>query len=80
MQAGGGHDVAPDQLGQRRQPRLRAGADTVGQRRDVELDPSRAKPSLWRLSGWWLAYGVQHHRQQAGVGATPRDRTEGAGG
>ena len=62
---------------QRRQ-RRRAGADPVGQRRDVEIDALAGDSvSLCRFSGWCLPnLRVQDHRQQARPGPAAGDRME----
>ena len=76
MDALGGEHVAADQLVQRAQ-RGRAGADPIGQRRDVEVDALAGIALALPVERLVLAVlGEQDHRQQARPGAAARDDME----
>ena len=67
VQALGGQHMAADQLDQRRQAGG-AGADPIGQGRDVELDALAGIALALPVERLVLAeLGVQDHRQQAGA-------------
>ena len=65
--------MAADQLGERAQDRG-AGADMIGQRRDVEVDPFASVALALPVERLVLAeLGIKDHRQQARPDVTPRD-------
>jgi hypothetical protein len=73
MDARGGEYVAADQLGERAQ-HGRAGADMIGQGRDVEVDAFAGISFALPIQRLMLAIlGVKDHRQQARPDMAARD-------
>ena len=73
MDARGGEDVAANQLGERAQ-HGRAGADMIGQGRDVEVDAFAGISFALPVQRLMLAIlGVKDHRQQARPDMAARD-------